>query len=141
MYRRQSKSSQNTMEFCYICQNMLYMRTDPKEGHLIKFCKNCKFNHTMDAKDPKRKPYKITHTLYSDDDLLYLQHQNKYLRYDPTLPRICDPTISCPNSECNGKDNPRVLYIKYHPIDLKYLYCCDHCGQCGTFEEFNLKKK
>lgn len=130
------------MEFCEVCRNMLYMRTDTKNGALIKFCKNCKYTSTIDPSDPNRKPYKVSHTLYTDDDLLYLQHQNKYLRYDPTLPRICDPSIVCPNDGCSGsKDTPRVLYLKYHPVDLKYLYCCDYCGHCGTFQEFHLKKK
>jgi hypothetical protein len=42
---------------------------------------------------------------------------------------VSDPTITCPSAECAGpKDKPQVLYIKYHPVHMKYLYCCDYCG-------------
>lgn len=123
------------MEFCGICQNMMYMVSDAQRN-LVKYCKNCKVKTVMEANQPGRQPYKISHTLYSDDDLLYLQHKNAYLRYDPTLPRICDPAIQCPNEGCT--EPSRVLYIKYHPVDLKYLYCCDHCGYCGLYDEFKV---
>lgn len=131
------------MEFCDICQNMIYLGADG-QNNLVKYCKNCKVKNVIEANQPGRQPYKISHTLYSDDDLLYLQHKNEYLRYDPTLPRICDPTIQCPNESCDGKRTnqaSRVLYIKYHPVDLKYLYCCDHCGYCGLYDEFSVTTK
>ena len=124
------------MEFCHVCQNMLFLRTDGQQN-LVKYCKRCKSRTVVEASAEGRQPYKISHSLYCDDDLLYLQHQNPYLRFDPTLPRICDPDIRCPVEACQGE---RVLYIKYHPTDLKYLYCCDHCGHCGLYEEFKVKK-
>lgn len=130
------------MEFCEFCNNMIYLRTD-NQNNLVKYCKNCKAKQVVEAGEAGRMPYKISHTLYSDDDLLYLQHQNKYLRFDPTLPRICDPTMQCPNEACEGKrenKEGRLLYIKYHPVDLKYLYSCDHCGHCGLYEEFKVAK-
>jgi hypothetical protein len=130
------------MEFCEICQNMIYIRTDTQHN-LVKYCKNCKTKQTMEATAPGRMPYKICQSLYSDDDMLYLQHQNKYLRYDPTLPRICDASLRCPAADCEGAAagaESRLLYVKYHPVDLKYLYCCDYCGTCGLYEEFKVKK-
>ena len=61
--------------------------------------------------------------------LLYNQHINKYLRYDPTLRRIKDNIIKCPNKECDVEpEKEQILYIKYHPNNMKYLYVCDHCG-------------
>lgn len=131
------------MEFCDICDNMLYMRTGGKTNNLIQYCKNCKSSKQLESNDPNRKPYKISHTLYTDDDLLYLQHQNKYLRFDPTLPRVCDANLRCPDEKCaltKAGEPSRLLYLKYHPTDLKYLYCCDHCGYCGLYEEFQIKK-
>lgn len=133
--------NRDTMEFCEFCHNMIYLRTDA-QNNLVKFCKNCKAKRVMDATEAGRQPYKLSQTLYSDDDLLYLQHQNKYLRFDPTLPRVCDASMQCPNEACEGKrenKESRLLYIKYHPVDLKYLYSCDHCGHCGLYEEFKKK--
>ncbi len=63
-------------------------------------------------------------------DLLYNQHVNKYLRYDPTLRRIKDPLINCPNENCNAPDDKKqVIYIKYDNKNMKYLYVCEHCGE------------
>ena len=116
------------MEFCDICDNLLYLKSDENSA-LIKYCKHCTFSKSESIQG--RGAVKISESLYSEDDLLYLQYQNKYLRFDPTLPRVSDPTITCPNmnTTCTGpKDKPQVLYIKYHPIHMKYLYCCDYCG-------------
>ena len=73
---------------------------------------------------------KISKTIYSEDDLLYNQHVNKYLRYDPTLRRIKDPMINCPNTKCDAPESKRqVIYIKYDSKNMKYLYVCEHCGE------------
>lgn len=122
------------MEFCEACDNLLYLRTDDNVS-LVKYCKHCTFvkreeDHTTTGN--RKRAIKVTESLYSDDDLLYLQFQNKYLRFDPTLPRVNDPAIVCPNTECSrpqsGELKNQVLYVKYHPVHMKYLYCCDYCG-------------
>ena len=115
------------MEFCSVCNNMLYVKTDENK-HLVKYCKHCDFSKVEDSLGC----IKISETMYTEDDLLYSQNINKYLRYDPTLRRINDSQIKCPNGECpvqleEGKEQ-QVLYIKYHPHNMKYLYVCDHCG-------------
>ena len=132
------------MDFCQVCQNMLYLVSKtrdlnadadapaaPENGGeevLVKYCKHCKWS-TMHDMGTSSKPIRVSHTLYSEDDLLYKQHYNPYLRFDPTLPRISDPAIKCKNPECTGpKENPQMIYVKYHPIDMKYFYCCDYCG-------------
>lgn len=119
------------MEFCEVCDNLLYLRAEDNVS-LVKYCKHCSFvKKDEDATDRKRA-IKVTESLYSDDDLLYLQFQNKYLRFDPTLPRVNDPAIVCPNTDCpkpkSGELMNQVLYVKYHPVHMKYLYCCDYCG-------------
>lgn len=116
----------NTMEFCNVCENMLYMKTG-EDGALTRVCKNCSFTRTETVETGKA--IRVARTIYSEDELLYSQHQNNFLRFDPTLPRITDPKILCPNEACKApKENPRIAYIKYHPIDMKYLYVCDFCG-------------
>lgn len=125
---------ERAMEFCDICENLLYLRSD-EGAALVKYCKHCTFSkrETPDG----RGAVKIAESLYSEDDLLYLQYQNKYLRFDPTLPRVSDSAITCPNQSCTGPKEahdkgkefkPQVLYVKYHPVNMKYLYCCDYCG-------------
>ncbi len=110
------------MEFCEVCNNMLYVKTDDARN-LVKYCKHCEFSKT----ELSQNSIKISETIYTEDELLYNQNINKYLRYDPTLRRINDSQIKCPNGECSDKQQ-QVLYIKYHPQNMKYLYVCDHCG-------------
>ena len=113
-------------EFCEICDNLLYMRaSENDEATLVKYCKHCSFTKPMEA----GQCVKVSETLYSEDQLLYDQFQNKFLRYDPTLPRVRDPALKCPNTECTGpKDSPQIIYIKYQSTNMRYMYCCDYCG-------------
>jgi hypothetical protein len=129
------------MEFCEICRNMLYLTSKPQdpdteqgnangtpEDCLMKYCKHCKWSTIQDTS--KNMPIRVAFTLYSEDDLLNKQHYNPYLRFDPTLPRIQDPSISCTNPKCTGpRDKPQMIYVKYHPENMKYFYCCDYCGE------------
>jgi len=114
------------MEFCDICDNMLYMKTS-KNNKMLKYCKHCPFS----VENQKKGAIKISETMYSDDDLLYNQNINKYLRFDPTLRRINDTLTKCNKEDCpantENKDQ-QVLYIKYDAQNMKYLYVCDHCG-------------
>ena len=115
------------MEFCCVCNNMLYVKTDENKN-LVKYCKHCDYSRIED----NTGSIKIAETMYTEDDLLYCQNINKYLRYDHTLRRINDSQIKCPNADCQVQVNEelqqQVLYIKYHPHNMKYLYVCDHCG-------------
>lgn len=113
------------MEFCEVCDNLLYMKDN--EGNLVKYCKHCAFSKELNKMT--EGAFKVTESVYSEDDLLYKQHQNKYLRFDPTLPRVQDNSIVCPKEDCTGpKDKSRILYVKYHPVHMKYFYCCEYCG-------------
>jgi len=115
------------MEFCSICQNMLYMKTE-EGGSLVRYCKHCGNNIKTEAN--AGQALKVSSTMYSEDKLLFVQHQNPYLRFDPTLPRIRDPAVQCPSKTCTGpRDAPQVVYVKYHPVHMNYLYCCDYCGE------------
>lgn len=122
------------MEFCEICDNLLYLRAE-EDNSLIKYCKHCTFSKKENA-DGATRAVKVSHNLYSEDDLLYLQFQNKYLRFDPTLPRVTDPALVCPSAACKeSKVKPQTLYVKYHPLHMKYLYCCDYCGTTWKQDE------
>ena len=108
---------------------MYFIRT--QDDQLMKFCKHCNKNSEPTTSN---QAVKISETLYSEDDLLYKQHMNKFIRFDPTLPRTRD--ISCLNpGGCSGpKDDPRVIVYKYHPIQMKYFDCCDYCGYSWRIE-------
>lgn len=113
------------MEFCEVCDNMLYVKTN-EEKQLVKYCKHCEFEKI----ESSNTAIKISQTIYSEDDLLYNQNVNKYLRFDPTLRRIRDPHIACPNTECSASpDKNQVIYIKYDSKNMKYLYVCETCGE------------
>lgn len=116
------------MEFCEICDNLLYMKAEEDDTVLVKYCKHCGFSKK--AASAQNASVKVSQTLYSEDQLLYDQFQNKYLRYDPTLPRIRDDALKCPNPDCTKpeQDPSQIIYIKYQSTNMKYMYCCDHCG-------------
>jgi hypothetical protein len=60
---------------CEICKNML-----------VKYCKHCEFEKVeTDAKTAAKTAIEISRTIYSEGDVLYNQHVNKYQRFDPTL--------------------------------------------------------
>lgn len=115
------------MEFCKVCHNILYLKTEADQS-LTRYCKCCHFQ----LQDPPNlgKSVCVAKTMYAEDDLLYMQHNNAYLRYDPTLPRVQDPSIVCQNMDCPGsKETSQMIYVKYHPVQLRYFYVCDLCGQ------------
>jgi len=104
---------------------MLYVKTNEKK-ELVKYCKHCSF----EKKETINTAIRISQTIYSEDDLLYNQNINEYLRFDPTLRRIKDPHINCPNKDCTSEpDNNQVIYIKYDSKNMKYLYVCETCGE------------
>lgn len=120
------------MEFCEICDNMLYVKSNDN-NMLVKYCKHCNFEK---VETNTKCAIKISKTIYSEDDLLYNQHVNKYLRFDPTLRRINDPHISCSNDKCVQENaNKQIIYIKYDSKNMKYLYVCDNCGK--TWKQVN----
>jgi DNA-directed RNA polymerase subunit M/transcription elongation factor TFIIS len=55
---------------------------------------------------------------------------NEFTKFDPTLPH--SKTIKCPNGQCTsnlGTAEKDVIYIKYDPMNMKYLYICTLCDK------------
>ena len=118
------------MEFCSVCDNLLFLRMN-EEDILEKHCKFCKSSEVE-----TRKGICVSKALFSDDDVLFQFHQNPYLKYDPTLPRITN--VSCPNPECKGDPkNQQVMYVKYNPSKMLYFYSCTHCNHTWKADEKN----
>lgn len=127
------------MEFCDICFNMIYIKSSGcgdkfgndkekeisgYEPKLIKYCKHCKFQKEEETKIS----IKVSETIYTEDDLLYNQQINQYLRFDPSLKRIKDDNIKCTNCIDIPDEERQIIPIKYHPAHMKYFYVCDNCG-------------
>ena len=118
------------MKFCSGCDNMLEieLRNAAAKPELWYVCRHCGLADaaTADASGGTM----IMSTDYSDDKTLYMQYVTPNIRHDPTLPRVSD--IKCANGKCTrpAASDEEVIYIKYDPVQLKYLY---HCLHCGTF--------
>jgi len=54
---------------------------------------------------------------------------NEFTTQDPTLPHV--DNIKCPNVSCasNASSGAKrdVIYLKYDPVNLKFLYICTVC--------------
>ena len=108
------------MKFCDGCKNMLYVKIEEKI--LIYYCKNCK------SEDPQpQQSILVIDDNKINNETKCKQYMNKYLSFDPTLPRVNN--IICTNTECTktDKEDNEVIYIKYDPVNMYYLYHCCHC--------------
>jgi DNA-directed RNA polymerase subunit M/transcription elongation factor TFIIS len=112
------------MKLCQTCQNMYVMRLQPN-GKLFWRCLSCGVEEEQVGgcllmetlvKERSSEGYKI---------LL-----NEFTRQDPTLPHV--KNVKCPKEDCasnTGGADRDTIYIKYDPINMKYLYICNVCGE------------
>jgi DNA-directed RNA polymerase subunit M/transcription elongation factor TFIIS len=116
------------MEFCRVCENMLYTRTSQDETGtktLENYCKNCGNVEILSSTDSR----KIIGTQYSSEQTNnYSSALNPYLKYDPTLPRV--NTIKCPNERCTKRkeDDNEVCYIMVDSTNMVFIYFCVYCN-------------
>jgi DNA-directed RNA polymerase subunit M/transcription elongation factor TFIIS len=125
------------MRFGSKCDNMLYisLTAEGDQPRLTYSCKHCGAVEENDGVDGEGKAKKnsgdaVLSTDYADDQASFNQFATPFIRHDPTLPRVSD--IACPNPECTRPpETPNeVIYVKYDPVNLKYLY---HCVNCAHF--------
>jgi DNA-directed RNA polymerase subunit M/transcription elongation factor TFIIS len=109
------------MRFCENCNNYLYVTLD-SEKNLVRYCKNC--SHKIIEKN---KSICVIDDNKIDDVTRYSQYLNKYITYDPTLPRVNN--IDCLNPSCTKKTDQEneIIYVKYDFVNMKYMYTCTHC--------------
>jgi len=112
------------MKVCSTCQNMYVMSLQPN-GELIWKCLSCGIEEKQDG------GCLLMETLVQERSSEgYRILLNEFTRQDPTLPHL--HTMKCPRADCNsnvGTAEKDVIYIKYDPANLKYLYICDVCGE------------
>jgi hypothetical protein len=128
-----------SLDFCPSCDYYLYQKATgakskipfgPKvtpSTEMFRICHNCGYQAKdsggglimeTDLQEKTSEGYKI---------LL-----NEFTKMDPTLPHL--DTIKCPNAECGsnrGTVKADIIYMKYDPVNLKYLYLCNVEG-CGA---------
>lgn len=109
------------MDFCKLCDNMLYIKID--EDKLKNYCKNCNFSEDVESNESKI----IIENNYEKDENIIDDSLNTNIKYDPTLPRVNN--IKCINKNCTkDKDSDNeVIFIKYDKVNMKYKYFCVHC--------------
>jgi DNA-directed RNA polymerase subunit M/transcription elongation factor TFIIS len=107
------------MEFCEVCDNMLYLSKRDDEMDLVHVCKKC-------GNERKRSEGSIiVSSLSFAKQAQYTSVINKYTKLDPTLPRI--QGVPCPHPECTNKAGKDIIYLRYDNVDLKYAYICPIC--------------
>lgn len=119
------------MKFCKVCDNMYYIMIDPKDSNKLSYyCRNC---GDIDNEESNQEIQCVLNTQLKNDDQSFHHIVHKYVKLDPTLPRIY--TIPCPNETCStnvSNEDERtareVIYIRYDEDKLKYLYMCSVCN-------------
>ena len=103
------------MEFCDVCDNMLYL--DPTPDGLAHLCKKCGHQKPVDGSVVSSVVFVKPEQTVSI---------NRYTKFDPTLPRA--PTVPCPTQGCKNEHLPsNVIYYRYNHADLKYIFMCPEC--------------
>lgn len=105
------------MQFCDACRNMMMVVSSADGQEASYRCPCC-----SNQKDiPKDQTHLLRDRKPQDDYALYSRFLNKDIAKDPALPRA--PQVACPF--CNKKGG--VLYAKYHPKKMRYIYHCELC--------------
>lgn len=116
---------------CPTCKNYMVLEmgaskeegeeeTQPREATRV--CRNCGF------RKPEEKGL-IMNTMTQDNGTeAYRVFLNDFTLKDPRYPH--SKTIPCPKLDCDtrtGKAEGDTIFIKFDPVNLKYLYICTVC--------------
>ena len=112
------------MKVCDVCKNVYIMRLQPN-GTLFWECLTC------GKTEEQKKGCLLMETLVQERSSEgYKILLNEFTRQDPTLPHVRN--IKCPNEMCEsntGSVEKDVIYIKYDPVNMKYMYICNICSE------------
>jgi DNA-directed RNA polymerase subunit M/transcription elongation factor TFIIS len=121
------------MNFCPICEYMLYIetyyedenKTNPKSMKVRNVCKNCGYTASLENKD---KAIMISNTTTAIGNVDVSSFINENIIHDPTIPHVNN--IHCPNNDCDSNKEKKgndVMIVRYDNTNLKYLYHCANC--------------
>ena len=126
------------VNFCPECDNLLYIfsSVDENDKSLYYGCKYCKYHSVKEDKEVvEGVDNEDTNCVYSTKKTisgLDLIKDNKYLKYDITIPHIhSNKNFKCPNEGCKDK-RQKIKYINYDSDNMKYLYICETCNTQWT---------
>ena len=120
------------MEFCQNCDNKMNIKwkfslpeqtEGTKQKILVYYCITCG-NTKEYTKNTIINP-KLFQQNY-EVDKSFITFNNELLCEDPTLQKVTNPNIKCPNCKNIDKEEDIVFYI-YDIDNMKYLYICSHC--------------
>ena len=131
------------MKFCTECNNMYYIKINGEDANtLVYYCRFC--GHEDD--EPTESGVVVLRTEYKKTEQQFSHMVNRYIKHDPTLPRIAN--VKCPNERCTSnaatsnaatsnhgtankasgdKVESNVIYLRYDDDNMKYLYICEEC--------------
>jgi DNA-directed RNA polymerase subunit M/transcription elongation factor TFIIS len=116
------------MKFCPTCDYYLYLdKANDDEQTLSRVCRNCGYRSSADDENGGLVMETIIQEKASEAYKVFL---NEFTKNDPTLPHL--HTLACPNKECATNTSgvqKDVVYIKYDPTNLKFLYICNVCDE------------
>lgn len=113
-----------SFKFCDVCSNMItYKCYDNKE--LKEFCAKCNREEVVVSNG---NAILLSRKKFSNNDMLFKQIKNNpYHRYDNTLGRIRDPSIS-------GTNDP-LIPIKYDQQNMKFCMKNERTGEVFKIEK------
>jgi len=106
------------------CQCGFYLYLDVKDNECIRVCRNCGNTET------EKEGVIVSETVVKERTSEAYKLVNEFTRQDPTLPHL--KTMKCPRDDCKsntGGAEKDVIYIKYDPTNLKFLYICNVCDE------------
>ncbi len=140
------------MKFCTECNNMYYIKINGEDANtLVYYCRFC--GH--EDNEPTESGVVVLRTEYKKTEQQFSHMVNRYIKHDPTLPRISN--VKCPNESCTSnhsaatsnhsaatsnhgprdkasgdkahsdKTESSVIYLRYDDNNMKYLYICEDC--------------
>ncbi len=119
----------SSIRLCPVCDYYLYLDTSEREqSTLRRICRNCGY------KEEDEKGGLVMEMMVQEKSSeAYKIQLNEYTHRDPCLPHL-RKNVHCANPNCpsnTGAQDPDVIYIKYDPVNMLYIYICnvDGCGK------------
>lgn len=112
-----------SLNFCPVDGYYLYLSGAQGDSGILRICRRCGYQE-----EDTKGGLVLETNLQEKTSEGYKILINEFTTQDPTLPHV--DNIKCPNDRCQsntGGTKRDVIYLKYDPINLKFLYICTVC--------------